>query len=73
MTKKRMNIYLSRKAWDKLHEQENMSRYLEELILKDGNNNYNDILIKIKELISKGNKDEVNLEFKGSVMNLLNI
>jgi hypothetical protein len=70
--KRRMNIYLGEAAWDKLHQQDNMSRYLEDLIL-NGDGGGGDLVDKLREILQKNKekKEEIDPNVTNSVMSLL--
>lgn len=77
MNKKiRMNIYISQEAWNKLHEKDKMSQYIEKLILEDNGNN--DLIQRIINLLEKGivhNTRDIKdtRDIKNSVMSMLNL
>lgn len=78
---KRINLILSDEAIKVLRQQDNMSKFVDRLILGkvSGNNiNLDDLIEKLKEIIQKDNENigknkENNLNVKDSIMNLLDI
>ena len=71
MGKIRVGLYLGEDAVDKLKQQDNMSRYVERLILGENGLDIDLSVEKISIMFGNGEKNLVDNNVKNSIMSLL--